>query len=176
MKKLLILLLVTCYTAIPASAEMKVHPALEILSPYVGKTWEHTTGSPGEKGYFHDISTWEWIMGGHGILTNHSVNKGAYGGTSIFHYDEKAKSLICYYATTGGFYTTCTIKMGEDGIEVWEDVKGSDKGPSAVKSTITLEDGKMIIRSSYKTGDTWVDGGERIYTENADAVVSFQNK
>ncbi|GHF18990.1 hypothetical protein GCM10017044_11930 [Kordiimonas sediminis] len=180
MKKLLVtsvtLILLSINSMVSAAPQTNA-PALidplALLEPYTNRTWQHTVGTKGEPGYFNDISHWQTVMGGHAVLTRHSVNEGVYGGYTLIFYDAEASILRCTYVTNGGFYTECTIRQADDQIIVEETVKGTRRGPESVRSQIAIEDGQMIVTSQYKTEKDWSDPEVRRYHENPTALVIF---
>ena len=93
--------------AVPAAAEM--NPRFEPLRPLLGKTWKGVfPGSTAAKPVV-DVSRFELALNGQAIRVLHSINAGDYGGESLIVWDKAKDSLVFYYFTTAGFYTTGTL-------------------------------------------------------------------
>jgi hypothetical protein len=174
MKKLMLILIFSLSFGSTALSASQLIEELKIFEPFTEKTWVHQTGQSGSPDYFHDVIRWSVIMGGNAILTEHSVNEGVYGGYTLIFYDQKTDIIRCTYVTTGGFYTECTMKEEEGGIVILETVKGTRRGPKAVRSMITLEGELYIIKSQYQIENDWSKEEVRSYHEDAEALVVFE--
>jgi hypothetical protein len=159
--------------AVPASAEM--NPRFEPLRPLLGKTWKGTFPSSTPAKPVVDVSRFELALNGQAIRNLHSINAGEYGGESLIVWDKAKDSLVFYYFTTAGFYTTGTLKALAGGFVAHESVTGDSDGITEVKSTSELlPDGRLHVVSQYLKNGQWVDGRNVYYSEDKDAVVRFK--
>ncbi len=159
----------------PAVCQDTLSDHLEPLRPFLNKTWKGKVAETAEKLPIYDIAKWERILNGMGIRILHSVNDGAYGGETIIRWDSEKDSLVFYYFTTAGFYTSGTMKFEKGKLISNEHVKGNKNGISEVKaiSQITAE-GKMEVESqTFKDGE-WSEAGLVVYVEDANARVIFK--
>jgi hypothetical protein len=148
---------------------------LAAFEPFIGKTWkgEFKNSTP-EKPIF-DIAKWERALNGTAVRVLHSVNNGEYGGESIIFYDKEKGSLVYYYFTTAGFYTTGTVKFENNAMVSHEVVKGNEDGITEVKSISKITpDGKLEATSKYFKKGEWIDGHQIIYVESPDSEVIFK--
>ena len=97
------------------------------------------------------------ILNGQVVRTIHSVNDGAYAGEALVYWDAEKQSIVSHYVTTGGFYTSATIRF-ENG---------------AMLSHI-LADGRLQVKTEQLKDGQWTPGGERLYVEDPGAVLRFQ--
>ncbi len=158
-----------------AQAQDDLAENLKLFKPFIGKTWkgEFANSTP-EKPVF-DVSRWERALNGQAIRILHSVNNGEYGGESIIFWDNQKKSLVFYYFTTAGFYTTGTATFENGKFISHETVTGNQDGISEVKAIGELTaDGKMHSKSQYLKNGKWVDGHEVTYVEDPTAQVIFK--
>jgi hypothetical protein len=159
-----------------SGAGERLHPKLEPLRPFVGKTLrgEFANSTP-EKPLF-DVQRWERALNGKAIRILHSVNAGEYGGETLLFWDEKQKSVVFYYFTTEGFDTHGTMTVEADGgYTAHEIVTGNGDGITEVRSrTRDLGDGRVEGSSSYLKNGEWVPGHSVIYVEAPDAEVVFR--
>lgn len=174
----LILTLFACGTesdkSIPKSEENLV-PQLEVLRPYLGKTWKGFFADSTPEKPMYDIATWERALNGQAVRTLHSVNDGEYGGESIIFWDSVKQSLVYFYFTTAGFYTNGTMTFEEGKVISHEYVTGNQNGITEVKSIAEiLPDGKLHNKSQYFQNGQWVDGHEITYEEAPNAKVIFK--
>ncbi len=159
----------------PATAQEELIEQLGPFQPFLGKTWKgefkHSTK---EKPMF-DVSRWERALNGNAVRVLHSVNDGEYGGETIMFWDKAKQSLVFYYFTTAGFYTTGTLTIAGSKFTSHEYVTGNSNGITEVKGTgeVTPE-GKMVSKSQYLQNGKWVEGHEIIYVEDATAQVVFK--
>jgi hypothetical protein len=159
--------------AVPAGAEM--NPRFEPLRPLLGKTWKGVfPGSTAAKPVV-DVSRFELALNGQAVRILHSINGGDYGGESLIVWDKAKDSLVFYYFTTAGFYTTGTLMAQAGGFVAHELVTGDADGITEVKSTSeVLPDGRLHVVSQYLKKGQWVDGRDVHYKEDKDAVVRFK--
>ena len=157
------------------SAEDELSAELTSLAQFVGKTWkgEFSNSTP-EKPVF-DVSKWERALNGTAVRVLHSVNDGEYGGESIIFYDKAKQSLVFYYFTTAGFFTTGTVNVADGAMTSHEFVTGNQNGITEVKSVSkVLPDGRLQGTSQYLKDGKWVDGHQIIYIESPESKVIFK--
>jgi len=148
---------------------------LKPLKPFIGKTWRGKSPNADPDKPFEDISRWERALNGQAVRILHSINEGAYGGETLIVWDRKKESLVFYYFTTEGFYTSGTIKMEDGKMISHEIVTGNENGITEVQSVGTiLPDGRLHSKSQYLKNGEWVDGHEFIYEEAPAAKVIFK--
>ena len=112
-----------------------MNPRFEPLRPLLGKTWKGVfPGSTAAKPVV-DVSRFELALNGQAVRILHSINGGDYGGESLIVWDKAKDSLVFYYFTTAGFYTTGTLKAEAGGFVAHEPVTGDADGITEVKST-----------------------------------------
>ena len=159
--------------AVPAGAEM--NPRFEPLRPLLGKTWKGVFPSSTPAKPVVDVSRFELVLNGQAIRNLHSINGGDYGGESLIVWDKAKDSLVFYYFTTAGFYTTGTLKAEAGGFVAHELVTGDADGITEVKSTSrVLPDGRLHVVSQYLKKGQWIDGRDVHYSEDKEAVVRFK--
>ena len=146
------LLLAVALSALAAPARTEPNPKLSWFKPLLGKTWRGTL-----PGGAVDVHRFELILNGQVVRTIHSVNDGAYAGEALVYWDAEKQSIVSHYVTTGGFYTSATIRF-ENG---------------AMLSHI-LADGRLQVKTEQLKDGQWTPGGERLYVEDPGAVLRFQ--
>ena len=156
-------------------AQEQLAENLKGFQPFIGKTWKGELKDPGMDKPATDVARWERALNGMAVRVLHSVNNGEYGGESIIVWDKVKQSLVYYYFTTAGFYTSGTMKTENGKLIGHEYVTGNANGVTEVKSTNeATADGKMISKSQYLQNGKWVDGHAAVYTEDASAQVVFK--
>jgi len=173
--KLLVLLHCLCAVGASAADKPSLEEHLEPFRPFLGKTWrgEFKQSTP-EKPQV-DVSRWERALNGKAVRILHSINNGVYGGESIVVWDQKKQSLVFYYFTTAGFYTTGAMTFKDGKFTSHETVTGSAEGVTEVKATSELRpDGTMHSKSEYLKEGKWVPGHEVTYKEDPKAEVVFK--
>ncbi|GJL92898.1 hypothetical protein [Hyphococcus sp.] len=98
----------------------------EPMTPFVklaGRAWRGEGTGPDGKPIV-DIALYEFILGGRAFQSTHRIENGAYGGRTIFFYDEGAKKYIYHYFTTAGFHTVGEITPTQTGFAATEEVVG----------------------------------------------------
>jgi len=162
--------------ALPAPArpvELDAHRAP--LKPLAGKTWRGVFPNSKPEKPVVDVSRFEVALNGQAVRNLHSINDGEYGGESLMVWDKEKQSVVFYYFTTGGFYTTGTIRPEEGGFTSHEVVKGDADGIAEVRATFRLlPDGRLHVRSEYLKQGKWVEGRDMHYVEAPDAKVKFK--
>ncbi len=157
----------------PALAEM--NPQLAPLAPFVGKTWRGVFPDSTPEKPNVDVSRFELVLNGQAVRNLHSVNDGHYGGESIIYWDKAKQTLVYYYFTTAGFYTSGSMR-GEDGALVsYETVTGNANGITAVRGTSRLlPDGRLHVKTEYQKDGQWTPGRDMHYVVDQKAVVRFK--
>jgi hypothetical protein len=157
------------------AAAVDMNPHLAPLAPLVGKTWRGTVSPPGAAKPAVDVSRFELALNGQAVRNRHSIDDGAYGGETFIVWEEARQSLVYFYFTTAGFYTTGTMSVEDGAIVSHEIVKGAAGGVAEVKATSRLlPDGRLHVKSRYLKNGQWEDGRETHYVEDPQAVVRFK--
>lgn len=156
-------------------AQEQLNEHMQFLRPYVHKTWkgifvDSTAAKP-----MYDVSSWERALNGQAVRILHSVDNGEYGGETIIYWDKTKQSVVYYYFTTAGFYTSGTMKAEGDAVISHEYVTGNQNGITEVRSTTRLlPDGKMRAEAEFLQNGKWIPGHTIVYTEDATAKVIFK--
>lgn len=157
-----------------AAAEM--NPRLAPLRHLVGKTWRAVFPESTEARPVVDVSRFEVALNGQAVRNLHSINDGEYGGETLIVWDEAKQALAYHYFTTAGFYTVGTMRQEDGAIVSHELVTGNADGVTEVKATSrVLPDGRLSVKARMLKNGQWEDGRERIYAEDAKAVVRFKD-
>jgi hypothetical protein len=180
MKAFRLILFLFCFAgmALRLTASDGVAPDahFELFRPLVGKTWSgEFKGSTPEKPVV-DVSHWEWALNGKAVRQLHSINDGAYGGETIFTWDEQAQTVIYHYFTTEGYTTKGTIAFKDGKIITSEQVAGDAGGVTEVRGTSEfLPDGGFHVKAEYLKNGAWQSGHEVTYHESPSATVKFKS-
>lgn len=139
------------------------------------KTWKGPfTGSTPEKPVT-DVMRWERALNGKAVRVLHSINDGAYGGETIFMWDEKEGKVRYHYFTTAGFMTVGTLAFENGKWISHEVVKGKSGGVTEVRGTSELKsDGTLHVKTEHLKDDKWEVGHEVTYREDPTAKVVFK--
>jgi len=171
-RTLLTAAVLACATGAPA---VDMNPRLAPLAPLVGKTWRGVVSPPGSAKPSVDVSRFELALNGQAVRNRHSIDDGAYGGETFIVWEEARQSLVYYYFTTAGFYTTGTMRAEDGAIVSHEVIKGAAGGISEVKAVSRLlPDGRLHVKSRHLKNGQWEDGRETFYVEDPLAVVRFK--
>jgi hypothetical protein len=158
-----------------AADQPSLNPHLEPLRPLLGKTWKGAFKNSKPEKPTVDVARWERALNGQAVRMLHSINQGAYGGETLFVWDEKKQAVVYHYFTTAGFTTTGTIALQEGKFVTHEDVKGNAGGVTEVRSTSELlPDGKFHVKAEHLKDGQWMPGHEVTYEEDAAAQVVFK--
>src|SRR3954451_17497612 len=105
----------SCANFARAEGDPSLDAHLEPLRPLLGKTWKGAFKESKPEKPVVDVTHWERILSGKAVRVMHSLNDGAYGGETIFIWDEKKQTVAYYYFTTAGYMTTgtATFKDGK---------------------------------------------------------------
>jgi hypothetical protein len=152
-----------------------LNPHFEALRPLLGKTWKGIfEGSKPDKPTI-DVSRWERALNGQAVRVLHSINQGAYGGETLFIWNEKEQRIEYFYFTTGGFMTTGTMQAKDGKIETREQVKGDAGGVTEVRGTSEIQpEGTFHVKAEYLKNGQWTLGHEVTYKEDPAGQVVFK--
>jgi len=167
----LTLLMVLCLVSItPSYAQVTAQEKLMIFAPFIG-TWkaEFADGK-------HDVSQYEWILGGKAIRIMHSINDGDYGGEALVQWNIKKQAITYQYVTTATFYTEGTITPTENGFDAREVVHGNMGGIAETRAGYTMKDGELHVWSQFLKDGEWTEKSPATYTKAPEAKVRFQPK
>ena len=152
-----------------------VDPHLEPLRPLLGKTWKGVFKNSKPDKPTVDIMRWERGLNGKAVRVLHSINDGAYGGETIFMWDEKKQAVTYHYFTTAGFMTVGTLSSKGGKLITHEVVSGSAGGVTEVRGTSELlPGGAFCVKTEYLKEGKWEPGREVVYTEDPTAEVVFK--
>jgi hypothetical protein len=158
-----------------AAEKPSLNPHLEPLRPLLGKTWKGPFKDSKPDKPVVDMARWERALNGQAVRLLHSINQGAYGGETMFIWDEKKQSVVFYYFTTAGYMTTGTMEMKDGKILTHEEVKGEAGGVSEVRGTSEIQpDGKFHVKAEYLKDGQWSLGHEVTYQEDPNGEVIFK--
>ena len=162
--------------ALPAAARpVELDPQLAPLQRLVGKTWRGVFPNSKPEKPVVDVSRFEVALNGKAVRNLHSINDGEYGGETLMVWDKEKQAVVFYYFTTGGFYTTGTVRPADGGFTSHEIVKGDADGVAEVRATFrVLPDGRLHVHTEYLKQGKWVEGRDMHYTEAPDAKVRFK--
>jgi len=165
--------LLTAKTVLAETASLDPH--LEPLRPFLEKTWKGTFANSKPEKPVVDVQRWERALNGKAVRLLHSINSGAYGGETIFRWDEKKKSVVYYYFTTENYMTTGSMNFENGRIITHEEVKGDPDGVTEVRGTSELlPSGKFHVKTEYLKKAEWAPGHEVTYEVDASAAVVFK--
>lgn len=176
MRSILTMALCLTWTFSLAAADAPpLNPHLEPLRPLLGKTWRGPFKDSKPDKPVVDIARWERALNGQAVRLLHSINDGAYGGETMFVWDEKKQAVVFYYFTTAGYMTTGTIEVKGTTIITHEDVKGEAGGVTEVRATSEiLPEGKLHVKAEYLKEGKWSLGHEVTYVEDPKGEVVFK--
>jgi hypothetical protein len=161
--------------AVFGAEQPSLDPRLEPLRPLVGKTWKGAFKNSTSENPVVDVARWERALNGKAVRLLHSINDGAYGGETIFMWDEKKQAVGYHYFTTAGFMTTGSVSFEDGKLTTHEVVTGSAGGVSEVRGTTELlPDGTFHIKTEYLKNGKWEPGRETTYHEDSTAEVVFK--
>jgi hypothetical protein len=166
--------LASALPALPARAA-DLNPRLEPLKPLL-KTWRGAFPESTPEKPVVDVSRFEAALNGQAVRNTHSINDGVYGGETFIVWDQAKQALVYYYFTTGGFYTSGTMRAEEGALVAHETVMGAAGGVTEVKATFRLlPDGRLHVRSQHLKDGKWSDSRDMHYTEAPGATVRFKD-
>jgi hypothetical protein len=152
-----------------------LNPHLAPLEPLLGKTWKGTLKNSKPDRPIVDVEHWERALNGRAVRLVHSINQGAYGGETIFIWDEKKQAVAYYYFTTDGFMTTGTFQVKDGHFVTSEQVSGDADGITEVRGTSEIQpDGKFHVKAECLKNGQWSPHHEVTYEEDATSEVIFK--
>ena len=158
-----------------AEQPASLNPHLELLRPLLGKTWKGTFKNSKPDKPTVDVQRWERALNGQAVRLLHSINHGAYGGETLFTWDEQKQAVVYHYFTTAGFMTTGTMAFKDGNFITHEQVKGDAGGVTEVRSTSQLlPDGKFHVKAEHLKRKDWLPGHEVTYEVDASGEVVFR--
>jgi hypothetical protein len=158
-----------------AAEPSSLDPHLEAFRPLIGKTWKGTFNNSTPEKQTVDVMQWERALNGKAVRVLHSINDGAYGGETIFMWDEKEQKVGFHYFTTAGFMTSGSVTIEDGKFITHEVVTGRSGGVTEVQATSELvSDGGFHVKAEYLKDNKWEPGHEVTYREDATAKVVFK--
>jgi len=152
-----------------------LQPQLEPLRPLLDKTWKGAFKNSKPEKPTVDVMRWERALNGKAVRVLHSVNDGAYGGETIFMWDEKKQAVTYHYFTTAGFMTVGRVSFKDGKLITHEVVTGSSGGVTEVRGTSELlPDGAFRVTTEHLKDGQWQSGREVTYHEDPAAKVVFK--
>lgn len=159
------------FSAEPAALDEK----LEVLRPFLGKTWRGEFKDSTPEKPVVDIAKWERALNGKAVRVLHSINDGLYGRESFIVWDTEKQQIRYHYFSTEGFYNVGTMTFTNKILTAVEKVFGSTQGITEVRSTYELRpDGTLLNRAQYLKGTEVTGSREVRYKEDAKATVNFK--
>ena len=158
-----------------AAEPLSLDPHLEVFRPLIGKTWKGAFSNSTPEKPVTDVMRWERALNGKAVRVLHSINDGAYGGETIFMWDEKQQTVGYHYFSTAGFITVGTLKFQDGKWITNEVVSGSSGGVTEVRGTSELlPDGSFHVKNEHLKNGKWDVGHEVKYSQDAAAKVVFK--
>src|ERR1700758_5559475 len=77
-----------------AAEELPLNAHLQMFLPFLGKTWKETFANSTPDKPIIDVQKWERTLNGQAIRLLHSINQGAYGGETLFIWDDQRKTVV----------------------------------------------------------------------------------
>jgi hypothetical protein len=173
-----LMLLVSGFASTPfliAAEPPSLAPQLEPLRPLLEKTWKGTFENSKPENPVVDVMKWERALNGKAIRVLHSINDGAYGGETIYRWDEQKKAVTYHYFTTAGFMTTGTMTFKDNKLISHELITGTAGGTAEVRGTSELtKDGELKVKTEHLKEGKWQPGHAVTYKLVPDAKVVFK--
>ncbi len=152
-----------------------LNPHLAPLEPLLGKTWKGAFKNSKPDQPIVDVQRWERALNGEAVRAVHSLNKGVYGGETIFMWDEAKQVVTYHYFSTGGFMTTGTLQVKDGHLVTDEQVTGDAGGITEVRGTSEIQpDGKFHVKTECLKDGHWVPHHEVTYEEDPASEVVFK--
>lgn len=161
-------LMLTACACLPAPVPVAPATADQVsmfgpLSGLVGKTWRSAPADAAEAGPA-DISAWSWDLGGRVLVNRHALEDGSYGGVTYVYENGETGSLDYVYVTSGGFHTSGSFVLGEDGSWTAEEAVTGHETITRVRSTGRIDpEGQMAVTSEYFANGAWAPGRNVVY-------------
>lgn len=161
--------------SVAAADKPALNPHLVPLEPLLGKTWKGAFIHSTPEHPLVDVQHWERALNGQAVRSVHSLNNGAYGGETIFIWDETKQVVAYYYFSTGGFMTTGTLQVKDGHLITSELVSGDAGGITEVRGTSEIQpDGKFHVKTECLKNGEWVPHHEVTYEEDPTSEVVFK--
>jgi hypothetical protein len=162
-------------SSLTAADSPPLDPHLEILRPWLDKTFKSESKDPKSDKLTTDVVHWERALNGKAVRITHSLDDGAYGGEVIVRWDEEKQAVCYHYFTTDTFWTEGTMTFKDGKIASHEIVKGKAEGITEVRATIEMRsDGTYLQKSEYLKDGKWTPGREALYRPDPAAHVIFK--
>ncbi len=146
--------------SIAGEKESAAYEPMAVFANLAGRSWRgEGTGPNGQP--IVDIATYEMILGGRAFQSTHRLEDEAYGGRTIFFYDEGEKEYVFHYFTTAGFHTTGVIEPTETGFKAVETISGHPEF-AEVHSEILVESNRLRIESFHINHEGEVSPGDAL--------------
>ena len=153
--------------SIPVQAQ-EPPSALAPLAPLVGDPWQGTLENDGQT--ITDVSRWEWAMNKQALRNIHALEGGSYGGETLIW--AEGDSLRFIYVTSGGFTTSGTGHVTEDGALVVEEVVDGHPEIDRVRSTSRVNaDGALESTTQMRRNGTWEHARDAVYVRAPEATL-----
>ncbi len=161
--------------ALRSAEEPPLNAHLQPFRPLLEKIWKGMFANSTPDKPITDVQKWERTLNGQAVRVLHSINDGAYGGETVFLWDDQRKTVVYYYFTTDGFMTTGALRVENGKFITHEDVKGDANGVTEVRATSELlPDGRFHVRAEYLKNGKWTPGHDCTYEQTPDAKVVFK--
>ena len=162
-------------TSLFGADQPSLAPQLEPLRPLLEKTWKGAFKRSTPEKPLVDVMRWERALNGKAVRVLHSVNDGAYGGETVFRWDEKKQEVTFHYFTTAGFMTVGSMSF-KDGKMITHEVvaRGTDGVTEVRGASELLLDGAFRVTTEHLKDGKWQTGREVIYHEDSAAKVVFK--
>jgi hypothetical protein len=169
------ILAVMAGTCIAQEAKPSLDSHLEPFRPLLGKTMKAVFKDSKPENPTVDVAKWERALNGKAVRMTHSINRGVYGGETIFIWDNKKQQVTYYYFTTADYMTIGTVKFENGKIVTHETVSDSGEGITEVRANSEiLPTGEMHVKAEYFKNGAWAPGHEATYKEDSTASLVFK--
>lgn len=156
--------------AAPAPEPVPANSPFGALETLVGKTWRSAPVGEGETGPA-DVSRWSRDLGGRVLVNRHVLEDGSYGGVTYVYENAQTGSLDYVYVTSGGFHTSGSFELGEDGSWTAEEEVTGHETITRVRSTGRITpDGRLTMTSEYLANGEWMPGRNVVYGQTTQAL------
>lgn len=160
----------------PAPEPVPANSPFGALETLVGKTWRSVPVGEGEGGPA-DVSRWSRDLGGRVLVNRHVLEDGSYGGVTYVYENAQTGSLDYVYVTSGGFHTSGSFELGEDGSWTAEEEVTGHETITRVRSTGRITpDGQMAMTSEYFANGEWMPGRNVVYGPTSQALPELSGR
>ena len=164
-------LLLLTVLLVPSAAAQEWEPVegLAALAPLVGAPWQGTFEQDGQT--VTDVSRFEWAMRGHALRNVHTLEGGGYGGETLIW--AEGDSLRFVYVTSGGFTTSGTGRVRDDGALVVEEAVEGHPEVDRVRSVSRVDaEGHLRTSTEMRSGGVWAPGRSVTYVRTPAAALA----